>query len=73
MKKLILAIAIIFTIVSSSCTKENVAPTRKATTIADKANLAQCDLNTPSTPESPCIPPPAVGNTIVDDLNGLIR
>ena len=57
MKKLILATAIIFTIASTSCTKESVAPSRKANILADKANLAQCDLNAPIDPAAPCTPP----------------
>jgi hypothetical protein len=47
MKKLILAAAVIFTIAFTSCTKENVQPTHKATTVADKGNLAQIDDTTP--------------------------
>jgi hypothetical protein len=57
MKKLILAAAVIFTIAMSSCTKENVSSMHKATTIADKANLAQCDANAPIDPAAPCTPP----------------
>jgi len=62
MKKLILAAAVVFTIVSSSCTKENVAPSRKANVVSDKANLAQCDLNAPIDPAAPCTPPTDGGN-----------
>ena len=47
MKKLILAAAVIFTVAFTSCTKENVQPTHKATTLADKGNLAQIDDTTP--------------------------
>ena len=57
MKKLILAAAVILTIAGSSCTKESVAPAHKANIIADKANLAQCDLNAPIDPAAPCTPP----------------
>ena len=57
MKKLILLIAIVFTIVGTACTKETVAPTHKANILADKANLAQCDLNAPIDPTAPCSPP----------------
>jgi nitrous oxide reductase accessory protein NosL len=48
MKKLILAVAVIFSVALSSCTKENVAPasTPKATKLAtgDKGNLSQADF-----------------------------
>ena len=62
MKKFILAAAVVLTIAGSACTKDSgVAPAHKANTLADKANLAQCDLTQTSTPESPCIPPPTDG------------
>lgn len=58
MKKLILAAAVIFAFSFSSCTKENVQP-HKASSLADKANLAQCDYTNPN---SNCTPPPIDGD-----------
>ena len=44
MKKLILAAVIAFsTIAFSACTKENVQPQHKTTTLSDKADLGQAD------------------------------
>ena len=56
MKKLILALAVIFgVIVFSSCTKENVQPTHTATKLSlsgDKGTLSQADFTT-----DPTVPP----------------